>query len=126
MLEDVKREDPIENVVAKRQVMRIAHDVGVLENLVLELDAIRIAHGPARADVEDKIPAVAQDGFKLRADWIAVMVGGSKLDRFRQKNRHAILERERVGALSTRYLVAFLFQRAVAFGTDENLFEARA
>ena len=69
MLEHVQRENAIEDPLAKRQLMRIAHDVGVAKNLVLELDAIRVTHRrPAGADVKDEVLPFAQHGVERLAD----------------------------------------------------------
>ena len=72
MFEDVERKDAIENVVTKRQMMSVADHIGVPENLVFELDTIRITRGgPTSADVENKILPVPEDGFEFRPEWIA-------------------------------------------------------
>ena len=42
MFENVEGKDTIKAGVAKRKLIGVAHHVGVLENLVLKFDAIRI------------------------------------------------------------------------------------
>jgi hypothetical protein len=60
MLENIEGKDAVESCLAKWKMMRIAHDIGVPENLVLKLDAIRVAlRRSARANVQDEISAIA-------------------------------------------------------------------
>ena len=56
VLENVESEHAIESVVTKGEMMGVAHDVGMPENFVFELDAIRVSRGRASgADVQNKI-----------------------------------------------------------------------
>ncbi len=41
MFEDIEGKDAIEGLVAKRQSVGVADDIGVTKNLVLELDAVQ-------------------------------------------------------------------------------------
>ena len=57
VLENVESENAVESVVAKWEMMCVPHHVGMPENLVFELDAIRISlrRGPG-ADMQNEIP----------------------------------------------------------------------
>ena len=67
MFEDVERDDVVEGVVAERQAVRVADDIGVAKDFVLELDAIRETHGAAAgAEVEAEFVFLAQHGFEDR------------------------------------------------------------
>lgn len=53
MFEDVEGENAIESAIGKRQSVRIADDIGVAKNFVLELDATRHSHrGGAGAEMK--------------------------------------------------------------------------
>ena len=52
MFRNVERKNAVENSVAKRKAVRVAHDVSVTKDLMLEFDAIRISRrGSASPDV---------------------------------------------------------------------------
>ena len=95
MFEDFESEDAIENAVTERKMVSVAHDISVPKNLMLELDAIRIAlRRSARANVQDEIISSSQNGFVFRSDWIAGVVRRNQLEGFGQKNGDAIIERK--------------------------------
>src|SRR5437868_14315778 len=95
MLEDIESEDAIKNGVAEGKVVSVAHDISVPKNLMLELDAIRVALGrSARADIQDEIIPGSQDGFVFGSDWIAVVIRSDQVEGFGKKNGDAIVEAE--------------------------------
>ena len=50
--ENVERKNAVENSITKRKATRVADDVSVAKDLMLEFDAIRVSHrGRAGADV---------------------------------------------------------------------------
>jgi hypothetical protein len=52
MFENVEGKNAVENSVTKRKAMRVADDVSVTKDLMLEFDAIGVSRrGRARADV---------------------------------------------------------------------------
>ena len=52
MFENVERKNAVKNFVTKRKAMRVADNIGVAEDLMLEFNAIRISRrGRASADV---------------------------------------------------------------------------
>jgi hypothetical protein len=62
MLKDIESEDAVKTPISKRQLMRVADDIGVLENLVLEFDASWVfLRGRTRTDVKNNAIAFAQD-----------------------------------------------------------------
>jgi hypothetical protein len=127
VLENIEGKNTVERPLAKWKVVRVAHDISVPENLVLELDAIRIPlRGPARANIQDEIIAGAQDGFVFRSDRIAAVVRSDQLEWLGQKNGNGIADRERAGTALTTKRIAFLAKRTTTLGTNQNVFYARA
>ena len=52
MFENVERKNAVENSVTKRKAMRVADDISVTKDLMLEFDAIRVSRrGRASGDV---------------------------------------------------------------------------
>ena len=93
MLKDVESEDAVKTPIPKRQLMRVADDIGMLENFVLEFGASRIfLRGRARTDMKDKPFAFAQDCFELCADRIGKMIGSDGDYIFPDKDRYLILD----------------------------------
>ena len=90
MLENIKGEDAVECRVAKREMVRVAHDIGVPKNLVLELDAIRVALGrAARADMKNEIISLPENLLGFGADRVAgVLTRDFHL--LGDENRHAL------------------------------------
>ena len=92
MLEDVKSEDAIENIIAKRKMVRIAHDIGVSKNFMFQLDAIRKTRCcRASSDMEDEIFSIAQDFFVLGSERIALVALIDDLNFFLGKYRDPAL-----------------------------------
>src|SRR5215467_6589082 len=93
MFKDVEREDAIKTPVPKRQLMRVADNIGVLENLVLEFDASWVfLRGRTRADVKDSAVAFAQDLLEISADRVGYVVGRNGDHVFLDEKRHFILD----------------------------------
>jgi hypothetical protein len=88
VFENVEGENAIEDCVPKRQRMRVADDIGVAKNLVLELDAIRV---PARtgASAEVQCPAFggSQNILELCSERVTLMPAWNYLHQFAEKNR---------------------------------------
>jgi len=75
MLKDIESEDTVKTPIPKRQLMRVADDIGVLENLMLEFDASWIfLRGCTGTDVKDNPIAFAQDLLEISTDWVGYVV----------------------------------------------------
>jgi hypothetical protein len=93
MLKDVESEDAIKTPISKRELMRIAHNIGVLENLMLEFDACWVfLRGRTRADVKNDPIAFAQGLFEFSADWVGYVIGRNRDYVFLDEKRHFILD----------------------------------
>ena len=93
MLKDVESEDAVKTSTSKRQLMRVADDIGVFENLVLEFDASWVfLWGRTRTDVKSDAIAFAQDLFEISADGVGYVVGGNRDYVFLDEKRHFILD----------------------------------
>jgi hypothetical protein len=126
MLEDVKGEDAIESVVAKWKVVRVAHDIGMAKNLVLELDAVRVALGRStRANIKNQVISPAENFLKLTANRVAGVVARD-FHFLGNKNRHAFSQPKRAGAIFAVNLIASLMQPAMTNRTNKNCLEAHA
>lgn len=126
MLENIEGEDVVERRVAKRKMVRVAHDIGVPKNLVLELDAIRVALGrSARADMKNEIIPLPENLFVLSADRVAGVLARD-FHLLGYKNRHALSQLKRAGAIFTVNLIAFFIEPAMTNRTNKNVLEAHA
>ena len=93
MLKDVESEDAIKTPISKRELMRVADDIGVLENLVLEFDAGWVfLRGRTRADMENKAVAFAKGLLEIGADWVGYVVGRNRNYIILDEKRHFILD----------------------------------
>jgi hypothetical protein len=93
MLKDIESEDAVKTSISKRQLMRVADDIGVFENLVLEFDASWVfLWGRTRTDVKNNAIAFAQDLFEISADGVGYVVGGNGDYVFLDEKRHFILD----------------------------------
>ena len=93
MLKDIESEDTVKTPIPKRQLMRVADDIGVFENLVLEFDASWVfLRGRTRADVKDNAIAFAQDLLEISTDGVGYVVGGNGDYVFLDEKRHFILD----------------------------------
>ena len=71
MLEDVESENAVKTPIPKRQLMCVAHDIGMFENLMLEFDASWVfLRSRARTDVKDNPIAFAEELLKISADGV--------------------------------------------------------
>ena len=69
MFENVESKNAVKNSVTKRKAMRVADDVSVAEDLMLEFDAIRVSRrGRASADVQDDANSQIICMFGARAE----------------------------------------------------------
>ena len=76
-------------------MVRIAHDIGVSKDFMLQLDAIRKTRCcGAGADVEDEIFPFAQDFFVLGSERIALVAVGDYLHFFPGKYGYATFDDE--------------------------------
>jgi len=93
MLKDIESEDAVKTPISKRQLMRVADDIGVFENLVLEFDASWVfLWRRTRTDVKNNAIAFAQDIFEISADGVGYVVGGNGDYVFLDEKRHFILD----------------------------------
>ena len=91
MFENIEGKNTIEDFIAKRKVMCISHDIGVPKNLVLELDAVRVALGrSARADMKNEVIPLPENLLVLSADRVAG-VFPRHFYLLGDENRHALL-----------------------------------
>jgi hypothetical protein len=73
--------------------MRVAHDVGVFENLVLEFDASWVfLRRRTRTNVKDDAIAFAQDLLEISADGVRYVVRRNNGYVFLDEKRHVILD----------------------------------
>ncbi len=121
MLEDVEGEDAIKDAVAKWELMRIADDICVPKDFMLELDTIRIARGSrARADVQDEILPFPQDRFELWTERIAGVILDRDLDGPGEKDGNALLKSKQVAAARAAEFIAVCLERAVTSRAGEK------
>ena len=121
MLKDIESKDTIESSIAKRQLMCVADDIGVLEDLVLEFDARWVFFGSRTGpDVKDKALAFAQDFFEIRAHCIGYVVRRNGDDMIIDEDRHFILDSVADAAPFALQLLAPRMQVAAAGGTTDN------
>src|SRR6267378_10591 len=93
MFENIEGKNTIENRVAKREMMGVAHHISVFKNLVLKFDAIRIfLRGRARTDMQDTFVPFPQDRLELAADGVGEMIGSDGNYIFPDKDRYLILD----------------------------------
>jgi hypothetical protein len=127
MLKDIEGKHAVKNRIAKREMVRVAYDIGMSKNLMLQFDAIRMMlRRPARANVQDEIISGLQDGFVFRWNWIAAVVRSDQLERFGKKNGDAIVEREGAETALAMERVAFLGKRTAAPWANQDVFYACA
>ena len=82
-------------LIAKRKMVRIAHDIGVSKDFMFQLDAIRkTRRRGACADVEDEIFPFAQDFLVLGSERIALVAVGDDLNFFPGKYGYAPFDDE--------------------------------
>jgi hypothetical protein len=127
MLENIKSENAVERRVAKREMVRVAHDIGVPKNLMLELDAIGVALGrSARADMKNEVISIPENLLVLSADRVAGVVCDDQLEWLGQKNGDGVIERERAGTILTSERVVSFTKRTVTERTNQDVLEASA
>src|SRR5438552_14734805 len=111
MLKDIESEDTIKTPISKWQLMRVADDIGVLENLVLEFDASWVfLRGRTCTDVKDNPIAFAQDLFEVSADWVGYVFG--------RNGDYVFLDEKRYFILNSIGDVASLAPQPVSSGTQ--------
>ena len=121
MLKDVESKDAVKTPIPKRQLMRVADDIGVFENLVLEFDASWVfLRGRTRTDVKNNAIAFAQDLFEISADGVGYVVGGNGDHVFLDEKRHFILDSVSDAAGFALQLASSGTESAVAGGTTDN------
>ena len=122
MLKDIESEDAVKTPISKRQLMRVADDIGVFENLVLEFDASCVfLRGRTRTDVKNHAIAIAQDLFEISADGVGYVVGGNGDYVFLDEKRHFILDSVSDAAGFALQLASSGTESAVAGGTTDNI-----
>lgn len=122
MLKDVESEDAIKTSIPERQLMRVADDIGVFENLVLEFDASWVfLRGRTRTDVKDYAVAFAQKLLEISPDWVGHVVGRNGDYLFLDEKRHVVLDS--IGGATGFALKPSSAgtQFAVAGGTTDNI-----
>src|SRR5689334_9561239 len=121
MLKDVESEDAIKTSIPKRQLMRVADDIGVLENFVLEFDAswISLRSRPC-SDVKDYALAFAQELLEISTDLIGYVVGRNGDYVFLDEKRNVVLDSIGDAASSALQLASVGTQFAVASGTTDK------
>ena len=121
MLKDIESEDTVKTPIPKRQLMRVADDIGVLENLMLEFDASWIfLRGCTRTDVKDNPVAFAQDRLEISTDRVGYVVGRNGDYVFLDEKRHFILDSIGDAASFALQPASSGTQFAVAGGTTDN------
>ena len=121
MLKDIESEDAVKTPVPKRQLMRVADDIGVFENLMLEFDASWVfLRGRTRTDVKDKPIASAQDLLEISPDWVGYVVGRNGDYVFLDEKRHFILDSIGDAARLALQPASSGTESAVASGTTDN------
>src|SRR6476646_3193242 len=122
MLKDVESKDAVKTPIPKRQLMRVADDIGVFENLVLEFDAGWVfLRGRTRANVKNNTIAFAQDLLEISADGVGYVVGGNGDYVFLDEKRHVILDSIGDAASIALQPASAGTQSAVASGTTDNI-----
>src|SRR5262249_55149530 len=121
MLKDVESEDAVKTPISKGELMRVAHDIGVFENLVLEFDASWVfLWRRTRTDVKDDAIAFAQDCLELSADLVGYVIGRNGDYVFLDEKRHIILDSVGDAASFALQPVSSGTQPAVAGGTTDK------
>ena len=121
MLKDVESEDAVKTSIPKRQLMCVADDIGVFENLVLEFDASWVfLRGRTRTDVKNNAIAFAQDLFEISADGVGYVVGGNGDYVFLDEKRYFILDSVGDAAGFALQLASSRTESTVAGGTTDN------
>ena len=121
MLKDVESEDAVKTPIPKRQLMRVADDISVFEDLVLELDASRVSlRSGTCADMKDKPVAFAQEFLEISTDGIGYMVGRKGDHVFLDEKRHIILDSVGDAASLALQPLSSGTQSAVAGGTTDK------
>jgi hypothetical protein len=101
--------------------MRVADDIGVFENLMLEFDASWIfLRGGAGTDVKDNTIAFAQDLLEISTDWVGHVVGRNGDHVFLDEKGHVILDSIGDAARLALQLASPGTQSAVAGGTTDK------
>jgi hypothetical protein len=68
VLEDFESENAVKTPIPKPQLMRVAHDISVFENLMLEVDASWVfLRSRTRTDVKDNPIVFAQELLEISA-----------------------------------------------------------
>lgn len=121
MLKDVESEDPVKTPIPKRQLMRVADDIGVFENLMLEFDASWIfLRGRTRSDVKDYAIALAQELVEISTDLVGYVVGWNDSYLLLNEKRDVILDSIGDAASIALQLGSAGTQFAVAGGTTDK------
>lgn len=93
MLKDIESEDAVKTPIPKRQLMRVADNIGVFENLMLEFDASWVfLRGRTRSDVKDNTIAFAQELLEISTDLVGYVIGRNGDYVFLDEKRHVILD----------------------------------
>ena len=122
MLKDIESEDAVKTPVPKRQLMRVADDIGVFENLMLEFDASWVfLRGRTSTDVKDDPIAFAQDLLEISTDWVGYVVGRNGDYVFLDEKRHFVLDSIGDAARFALQPASAGTQSAVAGGTTDNI-----
>ena len=101
--------------------MRVADDIGVFENLMLEFDASWVfLRGRTGTDVKDNLIAFAQDLFEISTNWVGYVVGGNGDYVFLDEKRHFILDSIGDAASIAFQPASAGTQSAVASGTTNK------
>jgi len=121
MLKDIESEDAVKTPISKRQLMRVADNIGVFKNLVFEFDASWVfLWGRTRANVKNNAIAFTQDLFETSADGVGYVIGGNGNYVFLDEKRHFILDSIDHAARIALQPAWSGAQSAVAGGTTDN------
>ena len=121
MLKDVESEDAVKTPISERQMMRVADDIGVFENLMLEFDASWVfLRGGTGTDVKDNPIAFAQDLFEISTNWVGYVVGRNGDYVLLDEKRHFILDSIGDAASIALQPASAGTQSAVASGTTNK------
>ena len=122
MLKDVESEDAVKTSIPKRQPMRVADDIGVFENLMLEFDASWVfLRSRACADVKNIPIAFAQERLEISTDLVGYVVGRNGDYFFLNEKRHIILDSIGDAASIAFQPASAGAQSAVAGGTTDDI-----
>jgi hypothetical protein len=121
MLKDIESEDAVKTPIPKRQLMRIADDIGVFEDLMLEFDASWVLlRGRTRSDVKNNAIAFAQELLEISTDLVGYVVGRNGDYVFLDEKRDVILDSIGDAASIALQPAASGTQSTVAGGTTDK------